>query len=101
MAQALAEKFEITGPAKKERVVSVPQREQLASTPEPPLPRGEGTEPSSRVQDHEGGETQGGEPHLGEKERGSVREYEEERVDSTVKKADSKEEREDMQEEPS
>ena len=45
MAQALAEKLEHTGQAEKERVASVPQREQLASTPEPPLPRGKGTEP--------------------------------------------------------
>ena len=41
-----SEKLEHTGPAKKERVVSVPQREQLASTPEPLLPKGKGTEPS-------------------------------------------------------
>ena len=46
MAQASAEKLEHSGPAEKERVVSVPQREQLASTPEPPLPKGKGTEPS-------------------------------------------------------
>ena len=46
MAQASAEKFEHTGPAEKERVASVPQREQLACTPEPPLPKGKGTEPS-------------------------------------------------------
>ena len=44
MAQALEDKLEHTGPAKKERVASVSQREQLASTPEPPLPKG--TEPS-------------------------------------------------------
>ena len=43
---ALAEKLEHIGPAEKERVASVPQREQLASTLEPPLPREEGTEPS-------------------------------------------------------
>ena len=46
MAQALAEKLEHTGPAEKKRVASVSQREQLASMPEPPLPRGEGAEPS-------------------------------------------------------
>ena len=46
MAQALAEKLEHTGPAEKERMASVPQRKQLARTPEPPLPRGEGTERS-------------------------------------------------------
>ena len=46
MAQASAEKLEHTGPAEKKRMASVPQREQLASTPEPPLPKGKGTEPS-------------------------------------------------------
>ena len=46
MAQASAEKLEHTGPAEKERVVSVPQKKQLARTPEPPLPKGKGTEPS-------------------------------------------------------
>ena len=46
MAQALAEKLEHTGPAEKEKVASVPQREQLARTPEPPVPKGKGTEPS-------------------------------------------------------
>ena len=46
MAQASAEKLEHTGPAEKERVASVPPREQLARTPEPPLPKGKGTEPS-------------------------------------------------------
>ena len=33
MAQASAEKLEHTGPAEKERVASVPQKEQLARTP--------------------------------------------------------------------
>ena len=42
MAQASAEKLEHTGPAEKERVASVPQREQMASMPEPPLPKGKG-----------------------------------------------------------
>ena len=46
MAQTLAEKLEHTVPAEKKRVVSVPQMEQLASTPEPPLPKEKGTEPS-------------------------------------------------------
>ena len=45
MAQTSAEKLEQTGPAEKERVVSVPQREQLVRTPEPPLPKGKGTKP--------------------------------------------------------
>ena len=43
MAQASAE-IEHTGPAEKERVASVPQREHLASTPEPHLPKRKGTE---------------------------------------------------------
>ena len=46
MVQALAEKLEHTGPAEKERVASMPQREQLASMPNPFLPKGKGTEPS-------------------------------------------------------
>ena len=46
MAQASAEKHEHTGPVEEERVGSVPQREYLARTPEPPLPKGKGTEPS-------------------------------------------------------
>ena len=39
-------KLKHSGPAKKERVASVPQTEQLARMPEPPLPKGEGTQPS-------------------------------------------------------
>ena len=46
MAQASGEKLEYTGPAEKERVAPVTPREQLASTPEPPLAKGKGTEPS-------------------------------------------------------
>ena len=46
MAQASAEKLKHTGPAEKEKVASVPQRKQLARTPEPPLPKEKGTEPS-------------------------------------------------------
>ena len=46
MAQASAEKLEHTGPAEKERVTSMPQREQMANTPELPLPKAKGTEPS-------------------------------------------------------
>ena len=48
MAQASAEKLEHSGPAEKKRAALVPQREQLASTPEPPLPKGKGTEPSDQ-----------------------------------------------------
>ena len=46
MVQASAEKLEHTGPAEKKRVALVPQGEQMASVPEPPLPKGKGTEPS-------------------------------------------------------
>ena len=46
MAQASGEKLEHTGSAEKERVASVPQRKQSASTLEPFLPKGKGTEPS-------------------------------------------------------
>ena len=70
MAQASAEKLEHTGPAQKERVASVPQREQLARTPEPPLRKRKGAKPSVQsTRSLGGGESQGGrEPHLGEKE---------------------------------
>ena len=44
MPQASAEKLEHTRLAEKERVASVPQREQLARMPELPLPRGKQTE---------------------------------------------------------
>ena len=46
MAQASAEKRELNGPTEKKRVASMTQREQLASSPEPSLPKGKGTEPS-------------------------------------------------------
>ena len=39
MAQASAEKLELTGSAKKEGVRLMTQREQLTSTPESPLPK--------------------------------------------------------------
>ena len=45
-AQASAEKLEHTGPAKKERVASVPQRQQSGRTSQPPLLTEKGTEPS-------------------------------------------------------
>ena len=69
MAQASAEKLEHTEPAEKERVALVPQREQLARTPEPPLPKGKGTEPLVQSTRSSGRESKGGrEPHLGERE---------------------------------
>ena len=46
MAQALVKKLEHSLPAVKEKVVSVAKEEQLASTPELPLPKGKVTEPS-------------------------------------------------------
>ena len=68
MAQASAVKLQHTGPAEKERVNSVPQRKQLARTPEPLLPKGKGTEPSVQSTKSCGGENQGGrELHLGER----------------------------------
>ena len=44
MAQASVEKLKHIGPAEKEKVALMPQREQLTRTPEPPLPRGKGTD---------------------------------------------------------
>ena len=46
MVQASVEKLEHTGPAIKERVVSVPQREQLTKTLELPLTKRKETKPS-------------------------------------------------------
>ena len=40
MEQASAEKPEQTGSAEKERLALLPQNEQLARTPETPLPKG-------------------------------------------------------------
>ena len=56
MAQASAEKLEHTGPAEKERVATVPQREQLANTVRRSRPCQKEKEQShqSRVPDHEG-----------------------------------------------
>ena len=54
--KASAEKLEHTGPAEKERVASVPQKEQLASTPEPLSPKGKGTKPSVQSTRSWGGE---------------------------------------------
>ena len=55
MAQALAEILEHTGPAKKKIVASMPQREQLASTPDWSLPKGKGTKPSVQSTRSQGG----------------------------------------------
>ena len=48
MVQASVEKLDHAGSAKKGRVSSVPQREQLASTSEPPLPKGTESSVQSR-----------------------------------------------------
>ena len=49
MAQASVEKLERPVPAEKERVVSAQQSEQLTRSPEPPLPKGNRTEPSVQI----------------------------------------------------
>ena len=60
------------------------QREQLASTPEPPLPKGKGTGHLSRSPDREMRESQGErERQLGET-GGSEWEHGKERMDSIV-----------------
>ena len=85
MAQASAEKLEHTGPAEKERVASVPQREQLAKIPEPPLPKGKETEPSVQSTKSCGGrESRWARAAPWREREGSEREHGEERVDSTV-----------------
>ena len=87
MAQISAEKLEHTGPAEKDRVASVPQREQLAITPESLLPRGEGTELSVLSTRSYGGRKKRWARAAPWRERGgSEREYEEKRVDFTVRK---------------
>ena len=57
MAKVSAEILKVTGPAEKERVASAPQREQLARTPEPPLPKEKEQSRLSKAPDHEGGES--------------------------------------------
>ena len=69
MALASADKLEYTGPAEKERVASVPQREQLGGTQSRLCRKEKEQSHQSRAPDCEGGESQGGrEPHFGEKE---------------------------------
>ena len=69
MVQASAEKLEQTGLSEKKGVASVPQREQLASTPKPPLPKEKEQSHLSRVSDRDVGESQGERKlHLGERE---------------------------------
>ena len=79
MAQA-SEKLEYTGPAKKERVASVPQREQLARTPELPCEKRKEQSCLFRVPDHKRGENVAPWRVRGRSER----EHGEERVDATM-----------------
>ena len=85
-AQASVEKLEHTEPAEKERVASVPQKEQLARTSEPSLPK-EGTKvvcPEYQIMGR--GESPRWARASPWRERGgSEREHREGRVDSTVK----------------
>ena len=69
MAQALVEKLEHTGPAEKERVASVPQRESSWQVCwNRPWQKEKEQSRQSKVPDREG-ESQGRrEPHLGERE---------------------------------
>ena len=89
MVQASAEKREHTEPAEKERMASVPQREQVASVSEPPLPKRKGTEPSvlsTRAQDREGDRESRWARAASWQEKGrSEQEHGEERVVFTVK----------------
>ena len=86
MAQASAEKLEHTGRAEKERVVSVPQREQLASTLEPffaKRKRNRAVCPEYQIMRRE--RVKVGESRTLVRVGGSEREHGEKRVDSTVK----------------
>ena len=99
--EASAEKFEHTGPAKKEKVASLPQRDQLASTPEPPLPKGKETVLSVQITTSWGGrESQGKrEPYLGEKEGNQSGSMGRKGWTSQKRKAGFKEERQGKQRE--
>ena len=70
MARASAEKLQHTGPAKKERVASVPRRESSWQVCQSlPCQKEKEQICQSRVPDHEGGKSQDGQqPHLGERE---------------------------------
>ena len=85
MAQASAKKLQHTGPTETERVASVPQRKQLTSTPEPPLPKRKETEPSVQSTRSWGERVKVGESYTLMRERETEREHEEKTVDSTVK----------------
>ena len=67
MAQVSAKNLERTKPAKKERVASMPQREQLTTTPESPLPKGKKWSHLFRSPDREESQDER-ESHLGKRE---------------------------------
>ena len=78
--------WSILGLLKRKEVASVPQIEQLASTPEPPFPKEKGTEPSVQSTGSCGGRESRRARAAPWREKGRLeREHEEERVDSTVK----------------
>ena len=85
MAQAAAEKLEHNGPAKKERVALVPQRKQLASTPEPPFPVIKKNRVVQRIRLRGGRESRWPNAAFWQVRGRSEREHEEERVEYTVK----------------
>ena len=85
MAQISKEKLEYTGPAKKVRVASVPQKEQLACTPQRPLPKVKATESSVHSTRSWGRESRWVRATPWQERRGSEQEHGEERVDSLVK----------------
>ena len=102
MAQASAEKLEQTGPAEKERVTSVPQRESSwQERRSRPCQKEKEQSRLSRVPDHEGGESQGGrEPHLSESEGDQSESMMRKGWTPPWTKEDSKEDREGKQQEP-
>ena len=85
MVEASAEKLEHTGRAEKERVASVPQREQLASTPEPLPKRKRNGAVCAKYQIVRWERIKVNESRIFAREGGSERKHGEERVDSTVK----------------
>ena len=82
----------------KRKVVSVPQSEQLARTPEPPLPKAKVLSPDHKILNLE--RIKVSESRTFARKRGSEREYGEERVDSTVKEGGFQGGKEGKQEEP-
>ena len=71
MVQTSSEKLKHTELAEKNRLALVPQREQLANTPQPHLPKKEKQQSyQSKAPECKMGESQGGRKlHLGKRER--------------------------------